>query len=114
MTWREQNAAMELAQFESFGEEATYTPSGGSGVTVRVILNQSPGVDQIFFDAGALRSTEPRQEMEFRKSELEALGLGIPAPGATVLLGSISYRVDGPPTVDDSFYYRVPVKKVSS
>ncbi len=74
------------AVHSTLGTSATFTPSGGSAVDVKVIDRQPDPV------LGALNSTQHRQSgrlLEIRRAAVAA----DPAEGDTVLIGTVSYRV---------------------
>lgn len=74
------------AVHSQLGTSATFTPSGGSAVDVKVIDRQPDPV------LGGFNSTQHRQPgrvLEIRRAALAA----DPADGDTVLIGTTTYRV---------------------
>jgi hypothetical protein len=72
------------ALFANLGVDATYTPQGGSGVTVKIIFTQPTQVAGLF-DAGL---AAPAHVADVRVSEVVA-----PAAGDTLVVGSDTYLI---------------------
>ena len=74
--------------FNVLGEDATYTPFGGSGVTVKVIPRRP---DEIV-GLGEIDIQTPTAVFDVRVSEV-----GSPAAKDTILFDSTTYTVQGTP-----------------
>lgn len=88
-------ALNEYAAFTLIGEAATYTPSGGDAVTIRVMPIQPDEV----VDFGETRIHATTTVFEVRVSELEDNSI-TPAAGDTIAYGGSSYLVKGEPERD--------------
>lgn len=80
------HAALNAACFAEFGEAATYTPSGGGALAMRVI------VDRTFdFAPGGLESSviERRTVLNIKKSDVAT-----PGRGDICVIGATTYTVD--------------------
>lgn len=82
--------------FERMGVDATYTPFGGSAVTVRIVPSRP---DQIV-GLGDTRSFDNTFLFDVRASELEDESID-PAEGDAITYDGTNYIVKAPPLRDD-------------
>ena len=75
--------------FDILGESATYTPAGGSAVSVTVIEEQEQELLPGTFES---KASERRHIFAFDTSEVS-----LPARGASLVVGSDTYKVVSAP-----------------
>jgi len=89
-------ALNENAAFGLLGEEASYTPAGGTAVTVRVMPTQP----DLVVGMGETQVHTASTVFRLRAAELQSLGI-TPAAGDRITYAEAVYTVSSPPTRDE-------------
>lgn len=86
------------AGFRRFGVDATYTPDGGSAVSVKVVLTRGEIADGGISRAGVVLS--PSAQDDALMADLRASEVATPAKGATLTIDGLDYPVCATPELD--------------
>jgi hypothetical protein len=94
MAWSDLVTALNESVFNTFGETATYQPAGGAAVTCRAVVSRSM---EPVFAGGEVVIDEEHYTALIPATDIT----GTPAEGATLTVGSSSYRVELPGANDN-------------